>query len=59
MSRQQGGLNEAIEGHLYLFRDSIASLSGARNPHVLRVLSGISGSVHLALEPLMTTNRDA
>ena len=44
---------------IYLFCDSIASLIGARNPHVHRVLSGFSGSVRLALEPLMTINRGA
>ena len=42
---------------IYLFRASIASLIGARNPHVLCVHSGFSGSVRLALEPLMAINR--
>ena len=37
-----------------LLRASTASLSGARTPHVPSVHSGFSGSVRLALEPLMT-----
>ncbi len=34
----------------------ITSLVGARNPHVLCVHSGISGSVRLALKALTTIN---
>ena len=44
---------------LYLFRDSVASLSGARNPHVLSCTLRFLCSVRLALEPLMTINRGA
>ena len=43
---------------IYLFRDSIASLSGARNTHVLACTLRFLHSVRLAPEPLMTINRD-
>ena len=44
---------------IYLFRASIASLSGARNPHVLACTLRFLRSVRLALEALMTINRGA
>ena len=42
-----------------LFRDAIAALGGARNPHVQLVHSGFSGPVRLALKSLTTINSHA
>ena len=40
-----------------LLRVMITSLGGTRNPHVLRVHSGFSGSARLVLKALTTIDR--